>query len=509
MAVAAGRPLPSPQPAGPLTLGPTEVISPTPPTRDLGSPPPVSQTKQRVPAWGWVAGGCLLLALCGLILSSAGGLAALGLRNRTNGTATPTGLALVEQPENTPSATPTSTAEPAPLATATATENAGATATAEADLEATGNARATATTQAQRTATAETRATATAALQATATAAARLTATAAAEATADFLAAAAATPQAIMLAAKNNEPLYGPVSGSLAHDPANGFIEIVQTDVNVHDFVVQARFYNPFPASIGEWDFGFLFLWSSDGDVRLTVLSDGEWELSAYEEASDDFVTLDSGQLSNLDTSGNGSNQLALVVTGNTGYFLLNNLFIASFDLSDYDEAGDVAAGTGFYEGDEVEGEETAYEDFTIWAVGEAPLIVTDPTNTPAGSSSGSLLQAMRSAKTDMERLGGLIDGALSSGSIDCQDVVNTYDRVANAPTFNVAGSGAAVQNAYNNYRAAISTFANGARDMAQNCRDFLASGGGGSIPFQQWGLARQRINDALTILNPAIESID
>lgn len=137
----------------------------------------------------------------------------------------------------------------------------------------------------------------------------------------------------------------------------------------------------------------------------------------------------------------------------------------------------------------------------------QPPAAAPAPTQPPANIT-GALLQAMRSAKTDLERMGGLIDHAINVGSIDCNDVVNTYDRIANAPTFNVSGASVTVRNSYDSYRQAIAIFANGGRDMAQNCRDFLANPSGGSIPFQQWGTARQSVNDALDRLNPAINNL-
>jgi serine protease Do len=130
------------------------------------------------------------------------------------------------------------------------------------------------------------------------------------------------------------------------------------------------------------------------------------------------------------------------------------------------------------------------------------------PTATAAGSITASLRQAMLNVKTDLERAGGQIDQAVGSGTINCTDVVNTYDRIVRAPTFNTSGSSATVRNAYDSYRAAVGIFSNGAKDMAQNCRDFLANPAGGSIPFQQWGNARQSVNNALDRLNPAIQSL-
>ena len=129
------------------------------------------------------------------------------------------------------------------------------------------------------------------------------------------------------------------------------------------------------------------------------------------------------------------------------------------------------------------------------------------PTETPA-SIRGSLLSSMQVARNNMVQFGGLIDQAVNSGSIDCNVVVNLYDTISRSPTYSTAGEGATVVNAYNAYRSAIATFTEGARDMTQNCRDFLASGGAGSIPFQQWGFARQQVNVALDIINPAIQSL-
>ena len=65
------------------------------------------------------------------------------------------------------------------------------------------------------------------------------------------------------------------------------------------------------------------------------------------------------------------------------------------------------------------------------------------------------------------------------------------------------------MQNAYNGYWSAVQIFVSGARDMAQNCRDHIANPSGGSIPFQQWGVARQNVNDALAVLIPAIDSLE
>ena len=124
--------------------------------------------------------------------------------------------------------------------------------------------------------------------------------------------------------------------------------------------------------------------------------------------------------------------------------------------------------------------------------------------NPPASSA---LLQSMRKVRDLLNEMGGIIDG---TGSMSAQRIVDIYDTIASSPEYNVTGSSVAVQNAYSSYRSAISIYTTSARDLALHARDFLASDSdGSSIPFQQWGVARQSINDALNHLNPAIDSLE
>ena len=100
-----------------------------------------------------------------------------------------------------------------------------------------------------------------------------------------------------------------------------------------------------------------------------------------------------------------------------------------------------------------------------------------------------------------MEGFGGMIDGALRQGFINCQDVVNQYLTIASAPQFDPGGFGGP----YQTYRSAVDLFTSKSHDIYQNCADFLANPAGGSIPFQQWGAARQSVNEAVDLLRQAI----
>jgi hypothetical protein len=116
-------------------------------------------------------------------------------------------------------------------------------------------------------------------------------------------------------------------------------------------------------------------------------------------------------------------------------------------------------------------------------------------------SPAPDFLTIVTTVKRQVEGFGGLIDGALGQGFIDCQDVVNQYLTIAGAPQFDPGG----LAGPYQTYRAAVDLFAAKSHDIYQNCADFLANPSGGSIPFQQWGAARQSVNEAVDLLRQAI----
>ena len=101
-----------------------------------------------------------------------------------------------------------------------------------------------------------------------------------------------------------------------------------------------------------------------------------------------------------------------------------------------------------------------------------------------------------------MLELGGMLDG----GTVYCDTWLEKHDLIANMPTFNISYANDTSKWAYEQYRAAINTFINSSKDMTENTRVSCISGS--TIPFQQWGPARQGINQATDILQPAIKAL-
>jgi hypothetical protein len=109
-----------------------------------------------------------------------------------------------------------------------------------------------------------------------------------------------------------------------------------------------------------------------------------------------------------------------------------------------------------------------------------------------------------------MEEYGGWIDRGVGGEIIPLRETVSLYDAVAGAPILDVSASDEIVRWAYDCYRRAIDGFVTGAGEMDRGNRLFLASGDElTTVPFQQWGAARQAVNQALEILIPAIDRLE
>jgi serine/threonine protein kinase len=163
--------------------------------------------------------------------------------------------------------------------------------------------------------------------------------------------------------------VFGPQSGSLKHDPGDAQVEAMDAKVNLQDFVVQARFSNPFAASKASWDYGFMLRHQGkNNQYRFAIRSDKTWSLSNNSGTPEGEIVA-SGTLPNLNVDQNGSNLVKLIFKGNQGFFFLNDALVAKFDLSVRMSSGSVWIVTGMFGGDEVAGAETKYSDFNIWSL--------------------------------------------------------------------------------------------------------------------------------------------
>ena len=233
--------------------------------------------------------------------------------------------------------------------------------TAIAVRQSTLTAQAQATTDAQATSTA-------ASLAATATVQTQIAATAQALASVIAPPSVQATIEALARLATR---VYGPADNQLEHHKNDA----VEASVSVRlpsNFIVEGRFYNPDVPLTAQWSYGFMFRDMADtakGHYRVYIQSDGKWRFASVTPRPGkwDFEFPASGNLSNLDRSPNGSNQLRLVVNGGEAYLFVNGKYIDTLNVSERLGPGLLWPAIEFEAELGVDGKVTRYEDLTAW----------------------------------------------------------------------------------------------------------------------------------------------
>jgi serine/threonine-protein kinase len=161
---------------------------------------------------------------------------------------------------------------------------------------------------------------------------------------------------------------FGPHHGTLSHN-VDDKIELHLAQVNLSDFEVEARFFNPYAASTHRWDFGFLFRHAGPNQhFGLAILSTNEWALF-NSTGSPAQGSISNGPLNNLNLGAEESNVVKLICQGGKGWLYLNGTFAAELDLSARTNPGDVSIATGILQDSETAGSATRYENFTVWSL--------------------------------------------------------------------------------------------------------------------------------------------
>ena len=158
---------------------------------------------------------------------------------------------------------------------------------------------------------------------------------------------------------------FGPTSGEFRHDPSDGFIKTEYANVSIADMMVEATFVNPYSAASNTWDYGFIFRQEHTGPaIHVVVTSDRRWYLAWRETSDADNQRVGGGTIPTFDASDGGRNHLRVVAIKERGWLFVNGEFVSTLDLSSVTGAGDVAVITGAFEGNEVAGAVTRFENF-------------------------------------------------------------------------------------------------------------------------------------------------
>ena len=161
--------------------------------------------------------------------------------------------------------------------------------------------------------------------------------------------------------------VFGPESGSIAHDPYDGFIDTYHADVSVSDAVIEARFFNPYSIQDGSWSSGFMFRSGRFNEFHiLGIHSGGYWYHHLRTGDVENQQNLASEYSNHIDTTAHGSNRIRIITNGPQGWLFINDAFVATLDLSGLTVAGGVSVVGSYFQDDGIAGQSTRFENFTI-----------------------------------------------------------------------------------------------------------------------------------------------
>lgn len=163
----------------------------------------------------------------------------------------------------------------------------------------------------------------------------------------------------------DSEVLYGPEDGELEWP-----IDYILGGLDVRDFALHLRLYNPYAASRGAWVFGVIFrtdAQTGDDGYILVISSAGQWIFADIDGS--DQIPMDTGAIRGFDTSGGGSNEFDLLVNGELATLSVNGREVGTVDISDNLDSGEVVVLAGTDDADAPEGAVARYEELTITSV--------------------------------------------------------------------------------------------------------------------------------------------
>ena len=161
---------------------------------------------------------------------------------------------------------------------------------------------------------------------------------------------------------------YGPVDGTIQHNPGDEHIDTHPSSAWLGDGIIQARFFNPYSSSEGDWTSGFLIRVSSAGDHHAVFIDDDAgWHHYLRKGQSDSKLA--EGTSEHISTRQSDSNHIRIIALGQEGWLFLNGALVGNLDLSGLVGSGNVEGVGAYFSSHALAGRLTGFEDFTIWSV--------------------------------------------------------------------------------------------------------------------------------------------
>ncbi|MBD2681873.1 MULTISPECIES: hypothetical protein [Nostoc] len=146
-----------------------------------------------------------------------------------------------------------------------------------------------------------------------------------------------------------------------------GVVLVKPTGVNLRNFIVETEFYNPYDGAMDNWTYGFAFQENTSDKLNdpqrksfdvWVASKEKEWLFRGISKSSN-------GQLSNLNVSEGSSNKLSLVVKDKKAKFFVNDMYIQTFDVSEFTNKGDIF----LIAKDGISGKLVQYTSLKVWSL--------------------------------------------------------------------------------------------------------------------------------------------
>ncbi len=250
------------------------------------------------------------------------------------------------------------------------------------------------------------------------------------------------------------------------------------------------------------------FRQTNAGYYLFVVFTDGSFafEVNAVAIGSVN-KTLIASQRSSAIKRGNATNHIRIVAQGSKFAFYINDRLVGtisdtkltagliSFTASDFKQAGMSAKFDNLLI-------TLPKEDVVVIVPTKpAPQVTAGPKPTPVPTQP-PLAGSVKKTRNQVEDIGGAMDRLYhGGGSEGCTPLLADYFGIVGAPTYDVSAQPSTLQTAYDKYRAAINTIADGVAPIAKVCLT-----GGGSIGALDFNNARTQINEAGDLLGQALQ---
>jgi hypothetical protein len=177
----------------------------------------------------------------------------------------------------------------------------------------------------------------------------------------------------------HSEVKFGPAKGTLEIDADSARAVTTSADARLRDPLVHARFTNP-AAPLDSWDYGFIVRRSAeDHEYRIVISSRGEWICERFSGLADSPVSRQHGQVPSLRTGPAQVNDVQLLIIAENGLLFVNDTYIATVDLSQAMQRGDVLIGAAFFPEHHADAQTITYSDFQVSARGGHPKATPEP----------------------------------------------------------------------------------------------------------------------------------